>query len=629
MKLITETRTDGVISARFVNGGSDEISGYRICFSLLSKCSVVSGCKIMRQFGGYVEMEPDNQGILKIGEAWNFYFKYEFDRHAPVNVSWGPMGVYLKLNDGQTVDVISEPIKFHNSQVTSKKKLSAEEPGLRLIPHPLCWEKKSATCSLSGGIKLTGRLNKTEKKVISSLRSLIDRMGFSCMLNDQGVEVCFENAEKNFGDEEYEMQIKPDQIKISASHYSGYFYSLVSLLQLREVYNDSVPCGEIRDIPRFSWRGQHLDCARHFYPVESILRLLDLMAFLKLNRFHWHLIDDESFRLELPSFPELAERTGLRGDGYFIPGVFGGGRGPEGGTYSAEDVKRINEHAESLGISVMPEIEIPAHSKALVKVMPELRDHQDESNEESVQGYLENTINPAKQETWDFLNKAIPEIKCMFPFGVIHLGCDEMPHKVWEKSPAINELKKQQGLESTEDVQEWTMKRVAGIVEKAGGRPAAWEEAGRGKKGGIGHESILFSWSGKELGLNAAMEGYEVVMCPAQHVYFDMAHTPEPHESGVSWAAFISLADALEWDPVSSNEPELKEKIIGIQGGLWSETVMEDKDMEAMLAPRILALSEVAWSTSSRKRRINEFVGAARYFGKIFEQLNWEVHELV
>ena len=120
-----------------------------------------------------------------------------------------------------------------------------------------------------------------------------------------------------------------------------------------------------------------------------------------------------------------------------------------------------------------------------------------------------------------------------------------------------------------------------------------------------------------------------MVMGPAQHVYFDMAHTPEPHESGVSWAAFISLADALEWDPVSSNEPELKEKIIGIQGELWSETVIKDSDMEAMLAPRILALSEVAWSTSSRKRRINEFVGAARYFGKIFEQLNWEVHELV
>ena len=629
MKLITETCSDGVISARFVNGGTHELSGYRICFSLLSKCSVVSGCKIMLQFGGYVEMAPDNQRILKIGGEWNFSFKYDFDRHAPANVSWGPMGSYLKLNDGQTVDVISEPIKFPYSHLTSKIKLLAEEPELRLIPHPLCWEKKSGTCSLTGGINLTGRLSKTEKKVISSYRSLTDRMGFSCMLNDQGVEVFFENAEKNFGEEEYELVINPNQIKISASHYSGYIYSLVSLLQLREVYNDSVPCGKIRDSPRFRWRGQHLDCARHFYQVKSILRLLDLMVFLKLNRFHWHLIDDESFRLELPSFPELAERTGLRGDGYFIPGVFGGGRGPEGGTYSAEDVKRINEHAESLGISVMPEIEIPAHSKALVKVMPELRDHQDESNEESVQGYLENTINPAKQETWDFLNKAIPEIKSMFPFGVIHLGCDEMPHKVWENSPAINELKKQQGLESTEDVQEWTMKRAAEIVEKAGGRPAAWEVAGRGKKGGIGHDAVIFSWSGKEPGLKSVRDGYEVVMCPAQHVYFDMAHTKGHNEKGLNWAANISMINALCWDPVPENESELEMKIIGIQGELWSETVMEDKDMEPLLAPRILALSEVAWSVTQRKRELKEFIGAAEYFGKIFQKFNWNSHELV
>ena len=629
MKLITETSSDGVISAKFVNGWSDEISGYRICFSLLSKCSVVSGCKIMRQFGGYVEMSPENHGSLKIGEEWEFSFKYDFDRHAPANVSWGPMGSYLKLNDGRTVDVITEPIKFLDSYFTRKKKLPVEEPDLRLIPHPLYWEKKSGTCSLSSGIKLNGKLSKTEKKVFSSFQLLIERMGISCMLNEHGLEVFFENSEKKFGQEEYEIQINSDQIKIKASHYSGYFYSMVSLLQLREVYNDSVPCGKIMDSPRFGWRGQHLDCARHFYQVESILRLLDLMAFLKLNRFHWHLIDDESFRLELPSFPELAQRTGLRGDGHLIPGVFGGGRGPEGGTYSAEDVKRINEHAKSLGISVMPEIEIPAHANALVKVLPGLRDQQDESNEESVQGYLENTINPAKEETWEFIEKAIPEIKNMFPFDLIHLGCDEMPEKVWEKSPAINQLKKQQGLKSTEDIQEWTMKRAARIVKKAGGRPAAWEVAGRGKNGGIGHNAVIFSWSGKEPGLKAAKDGYEVVMCPAQNVYFDMAHTDGHHEKGLNWAANISMMDALCWDPVPEDEPELELKIIGIQGELWSETVMEDKDMEPLLAPRILALSEVAWSDTKRKREFKEFIGAVEYFGKIFKKFNWSSHELV
>jgi len=167
------------------------------------------------------------------------------------------------------------------------------------------------------------------------------------------------------------------------------------------------------------------------------------------------------------------------------------------------------------------------------------------------------------------------------------------------------------------------------ILVEAGGRPAAWEEAGRGQNGGIGNDALLFSWNGLKPGLKAAREGYEVVMCPAQHVYFDMAHSSEVYEAGVSWAAFISIADALEWEPVPVEEAELVQRVIGIQGGLWSETIIRDRDMESMLAPRILALSEGAWSTPSRKRKLTEFMGAARYFEKIFDQLDWECHGLV
>ena len=629
MRLITETDGDGVISARFCYSGSDEINRFKICFSLLSKCSAVSGCKLMHQFGGYAELAPDYSRSLMNGDEWNFSFKYVFERHAPVNVSWGPMGTFLKLKDGQTVEVFNEPLKFLNGTTKNRKKLSAEEPALRLIPHPLSWEQEAETCDLSEGFKISGFSSETQNKVVSSFKSLIERCDLKGILSNHGVEVCFEKDKQNFGEEGYELLIKPDKVKIHASQYTGYFYGLISLLQLLKTYNSLIPCGKIKDLPQFSWRGQHLDCARHFYKVDSVLRLLDLMAFLKLNRFHWHMIDDESFRLELTSFPELADKTGMRGNGCVIPAVFGGGMGPTGGTYSADDVRRIIDHAASLGISVMPEVEIPAHAKALLKVIPELRDQQDKSYEESVQGYVENTINPAMPATWEFLNKVIPEIISMFPFGVIHLGCDELPQKMWQKSPAINKLKEQEGLESTEDVQEWTMRRAAGIVIEAGGRPAAWEQAGLGKNGGIGQGTLLFSWSGKEPGLKAARAGYDVVMCPAQHIYFDMAHTSEPHEVGVMWAAFVSMADALEWDPVPVNEPELEQRIIGIQGELWSETIIKDSDMEAMLAPRILALSEVAWSTPWRKRKLSEFLGAVGHFQSIFDQLDWQSHKPV
>jgi len=629
MRLITETDGDGVISARFCYSGSDEINGFKICFSLLSKCSAVSGCKLMHQFGGYAELAPDHTRSLMNGDEWNFSFKYVFERHAPVNVSWGPMGTFLKLKDGQTVEVFNEPLKFLNGTTKNRKKLSAEEPALRLIPHPLSWEQEAETCDLSEGFKISGFSSETQNKVVSSFKSLIERCDLKGILSNHGVEVCFEKDKQNFGEEGYELLIKPDKVKIRASQYTGYFYGLISLLQLLKTYNALIPCGKIKDLPQFSWRGQHLDCARHFYKVDSVLRLLDLMAFLKLNRFHWHMIDDESFRLELTSFPELADKTGMRGNGCVIPAVFGGGMGPTGGTYSADDVRRIIDHASSLGISVMPEIEIPAHSLALIKVIPEMRDSEDRSCEESVQGYSENTINPAMPATWEFLGKVIPEVCILFPFGVIHLGCDELPVKLWKKSPAIEKLKKKEGLKTTEDVLEWTMQKVAKILVEAGGRPAAWEEAGRGQNGGIGNDALLFSWTGLEPGLKAARKGYEVVMCPAQHVYFDMAHSSEVYEAGVSWAAFISIADALEWEPVPVEEAELVQRVIGIQGGLWSETIIRDRDMESMLAPRILALSEGAWSTPSRKRKLTEFMGAARYFEKIFDQLDWECHGLV
>ena len=629
MLFYTQADKDGIISARFVYTGKSEINDFSICFSLLSKCSAVSGCKLTRQVGGYTELTPEHSQSLKKGQEWEFSFKYELDRHGPVNKSWGPKGTYLKLNNGKTLEVISEPLEFLNTSIQSLKQITFEEPKLRLIPHPVLWEMEDGTCDISRGINFSNNISKKEGKVILTFKSLLERNGYQEIICDGGILVCFENVKQKFGEEGYELTIKPELLKISASHYAGFFYALISLLQMRETYNALIPCGKVEDRPRFSWRGQHLDCARHFYQVDSILSLLDLMSLLKLNRFHWHLIDDEAFRLELSSVPELAARTGMRGDGCTIPGVFGGGKGPTGGTYSAEDVARIIEHASSLGISVMPEIEIPAHSLALIKVIPEMRDSEDRSCEESVQGYSENTINPAMPATWEFLGKVIPEVCILFPFGVIHLGCDELPVKLWKKSPAIEKLKKKEGLKTTEDVLEWTMQKVAKILVEAGGRPAAWEEAGRGQNGGIGNDALLFSWTGLEPGLKAARKGYEVVMCPAQHVYFDMAHSSEVYEAGVSWAAFISIADALEWEPVPVEEAELVQRVIGIQGGLWSETIIRDRDMESMLAPRILALSEGAWSTPSRKRKLTEFMGAARYFEKIFDQLDWECHGLV
>jgi len=620
---------DGVMAAQLVNGGEATLKDFRLCFSLVAPGTAVSGCRMVQQVGGYMELSPELLASLVPGGCWDFAFAYDLERHHPINGTWGPTGAYLILENEELLEVQTEPMAFPESARVTVLPPEVQEPELRLIPHPAVWQASGGVCDASSGFAWNTGAADELATALDSAEKLAARCGFPEFSKEAGVSLVVQIPEEPLVSEEYALTLTPSQITLSASDYPGVFYAAVTLQQLRLSYDGFIPCGTLRDRPRFQWRGQHLDCARHFYRVESLLRLLDLMALLKLNRFHWHLIDDEAFRLELDSFPELTERTAQRGHGCLTPGVFGSGKEPSGGTYSKADVAQVVGHAAKLGIEVMPEIEIPAHARALLQVFPEMRDPADESREVSVQGYCENTLNPAMPQTWAFLEKALPEVHSRFPLGVVHLGCDEFPPGTWAKSPAVERLKAEHGLHSTDDVQEWMMSRAASIVAESGGRPAAWEEAIRGQHDGIGHDALLFSWTGSGPGLEAARAGYDVVMCPANHIYFDMAPNSDPSQRGFNWAGFVSMKDALCWDPVPEDEPELETRILGIQGQLWSETVLEDRDCEAMLAPRILALSEGAWSSVGRKRELPEFVGATTHFRKLLERWGWNCHELI
>ncbi|MGB1209584.1 MAG: family 20 glycosylhydrolase, partial [Paracoccaceae bacterium] len=349
---------------------------------------------------------------------------------------------------------------------------------------------------------------------------------------------------------------------------------------------------------RFGWRGQHLDCARHFFDLSSILDLLDLMALLKLNRFHWHFADDEAFRLRLTGRPDLAACTAARGPGAVMPAVFGE---VGGGSYGPADVAAVLERAHALNIEVLPEIETPAHMLAVTRVYPDTRDPADNGAEVSVQGYQSNAVNPAMPATWDVLSDIVTEVGAMFPFGHLHLGCDELPEGTWMGSPAARGLMAEHDLSDTDDIQAWMMSRLAAIVTANGQRPCAWEEAARGNCGeahnGIGHGAILFSWSGQGPGLEAARAGYDVVMTPAQHVYLDMAHSDAQDDWGASWAAFVDLEDTVAWEPVPQDlrDTDVGARILGVQGAYWAEFTTQDAQMWPMLLPRIFGVATQAW----------------------------------
>jgi hexosaminidase len=458
--------------------------------------------------------------------------------------------------------------------------------------------------------------------IAAEVDALVNRNGLEPFVANTGTRAVV-STDSSLSAEGYKITVSDSRIDIVAADEKGFFYALITLLTLRETGAGSIECGCIEDAPRFSWRGQHLDCARHYYQVGTILRLLDLMALLKLNRFHWHISDDEAFRLQTDFASSLWQQTQFRGENSLIPGVFGGGAGPAGGSYSKDDVVVIIAHAKALRIEVMPEIEFPAHALCVNRCFNELRDPHDSGTEESVQGYTKNVVNPALPATLQFFDKLCSEVAGWFPFGHLHLGGDELPEGSWSGSDVMDDFKADHNLASKEDIQGVAMHRLALAMRQQQIVPCAWEESGKGNHGGLGHDAILFLWQGVAQFEQLASQGYRCVLTPAQHTYFDMAHTNSHSDWGANWAATVSLADTISWEPVPVELEQYASQCLGVQGAFWSEFTTEDHQMEAMIAPRILGVACKAWS---RKGAVSasELHAMAQAYEVIFNKLQWQ-----
>ncbi|SLN50194.1 beta-N-acetylhexosaminidase [Roseisalinus antarcticus] len=573
------------------------------CFSMMAPVRVVSGGRRIAQCGGYTEVRLAD---LAPGVPVTLRLAHEAGIQ-PANRAWLPLGAYLRAG-GETIPLPPLPAGCRPRPLAA-----GPAPDLRLVPPVADWQPSGGQVSVSGFLP--------ERGDFSAVEALAARTGLGPFLSDDGLPLsCVRDV--GLPDEGYRLEIRPDGVTLTAGDRAGEIHGAITLLTLKATHECALPCGVIADSPRFAWRGQHLDCARHFYDPATIRRLMDLMALLKLNRFHWHFADDEAFRLEIDGLAELWQQSTDRGEGALIPGVFGGGI-RAGGSYSAEDVAGIVAHGQALGISVLPEIEVPAHALALRRVFPDLGDPADTGTEVSVQGYAENVVNPALPRTWEVIETMADGVCRHFPMPMLHLGCDELPEGAWDGSPAVAALKRREGLASRDDVQGWTMARLAARLDARGIRPAAWEEAARGGNGGIGHGALLFSWSGQAPGIAAARAGYDVVMCPAQNVYFDMAHSDDPQDWGAAWAAFVSLEDTLAWDPVPDGADDIAERVVGVQGCFWSEFTTRDDQMEAMIAPRILGLATKAWDRADAMTGA-ELRGLAKAYVPVFAAMAWQ-----
>lgn len=589
-------------------GSDTALSAPIFCFSLMAAPRVVSGGRLIRQLAGYGEVQlPD----LTAGVPHHLVLAYQAEGHRPVNRAWLPLGAYLRV--GRECLALPDLREGVFTDVPPREVAAFE--GLPLIPQPSAWAPGEGAVEVSGLA--------CDPAAFAAIESLSQRLGFGRFRDDSGLPLR-ERSVPGLSDGAYVLQIADSGVTLETGSASGRFAAGITLMTLLQTMGGRLPLGRITDAPRFAWRGQHLDCARHYFQVDTILRLLDLMALVKLNRFHWHFADDEAFRLQVVTSPDLWQGTEFRGEGCAVPGVFGGGI-RSGGSYSRADVQAVLGRARELHIEVLPEIEVPAHSFGLNAVVQGLVDAEDPREEISIQGYPRNIVNPAMQATWALLEPLSLEIGRLFPMGMLHLGGDELPPRAWAQSPAVATLKRQMGLVSQEDVQGYAMERLARFVGRHGIRTAAWEEASRGCQGGIGNNALIFSWSGQGPGLAAARAGHDVVMCPAQHVYFDMAHTGEPEDWGAAWAAFVDLDAVVAWKPVPEGAEDVAHRIVGVQGCFWAEFTTRDKQIEPMLAPRILGLANKAWDCHDSLYGPALRALSARY-APLFDRMGWRHH---
>lgn len=442
---------------------------------------------------------------------------------------------------------------------------------------------------------------------------------------------------KALGKEGYRLVVTPTGVTITAGAAAGIYYGIQTMLQLlppeietrkmvkRSAWN--MPSVEIIDYPRFAWRGLMFDVSRHFFDKAQVKEFIDEMARYKYNLLHMHLTDDEGWRIEIKALPKLTEvgAWNVKKTGTF--GSFSAPAANEprnfGGFFTQDDIRDLVKYAKERFVNIMPEVDIPGHSMAAVASYPELSctpgTYTVNSGEKFMEwpenghfyGLLDNTLCPANEKVYEFLDKVFTEVAQLFPFEYIHMGGDETAKNFWEKSEAIKALMQKEGLKSMDEVQSYFVKRVEKIIESKGKKLIGWDEI---LEGGLAPNAVVMSWRGISGGIEAAKQGHEVVMSPTTFAYIDYMQGDPSIEPPVY--ATLRLSTAYTFEPVPEGvDPKY---VKGGQANLWTEQVYNMRHLQYMVWPRCFAIAEAVWSPKEKK----DWKGFAQRVEKHFDRFN-------
>jgi len=396
--------------------------------------------------------------------------------------------------------------------------------------------------------------------------------------------------------EAYRLSIGPKNIRVTG-RAAGLFYGMQTLTQLLPLGPHSsieLPSLEITDYPRFAYRGALLDVGRHFFSVTYLKKYLDLLAEYKINTFHWHLTDDQGWRIEIKKYPRLTE-IGSR-PSQFMKGSdlesYPSDDPPYGGYYTQDQIKEIVAYAKARFITVIPEIEMPGHSQAAIAAYPELACSFTQPGASGASEQLGHIFCP-KPETFTFLENVLSEVISLFPGPYIHIGSDEVPRDEWRQSTEAQAIIKREGLKSEDELQSFFVKHIEKFLNSKGKRMVGWDEI---LEGGLAPNAIVMSWRGESGGIQAAQQKHEVIMSPTDFCYLDYNQGDVQREPP-SIGGYLPLAKVYSYDPVPKDLTSDEQKyILGVQGNVWGEYISTTEHLEYMVFPRLLALAEVAWS---------------------------------
>lgn len=521
----------------------------------------------------------------------------------------------------------------------------------QIIPKPAVLKPSNSKFLVDSKTEITGtKALKAEGELLANMLSLASDKDIKFSSEVKG-NIILKLDDTIQNEEGYHLNVTYNTITITGKTAKGVFYGIQTLRQLIPPTTESgnveeltIPAVLIEDSPRFKYRGMHLDVARHFFPKKFIKQYIDLIAMHKMNAFHWHLTEDQGWRIEIKKYPKLTEIGGSR-FGTIIDHHPGTGNDQQiyGGFYTQDEIREIVDYAAKKHIEIIPEIELPGHSSAAIASYPYLSCFPEEptfvtnnmgsdkgksvqlsGNPKIVQetwGVFDDVYCAGKEENFEFLEDVLDEVIALFPSKYIHIGGDECPKENWKRCPNCQARINSEGLKNEHELQSYFIKRIEKYLNSKGKQIIGWDEI---LEGGLAPNATVMSWRGESGGIEAAKHGHNVIMTPSNSCYFDhyQVKTEEAkNKEPLAIGGNTTVADVYLYDPMPEELSVKQQKyILGVQGNVWTEYLKRDDQVEYMILPRMTALSEVAWSKKDNRDWI-DFHKRLKVFKKRYDAM--------